>query len=78
MFLRASPSSAPDPVWIDQKKVHTIIGPVTVKEPVKPGETKEVIEVRFMMDAGITHTIRYPTHAEALSVVDDFRRVKPT
>lgn len=64
-LMIVSPANAPDPIFIDPKKVHTLIGPVTVQEPIKPGEVKQTIELRILMDAGVTHTIRFSNASEA-------------
>lgn len=68
-MLVVSPSGAADPVYVNPAKVHTVIGPVAVEQPEAPGKTKSWHEIRILMDAGVTHTIKYTSASEAAATV---------
>lgn len=66
MFTVVSPAGAADPVYVDLSKVHTIIGPVLMRQPLAPKQTDTWHEVRIMMDApGVQHTVRFSDPKEA-------------
>lgn len=65
-LIRVSPKTAIDPVYIDPHKIHTICGPIPMKDVKGPGQTEYFHIVRIFMDAGKEHDIRFSDRAEAL------------
>ncbi len=65
-LIRVSPKTAPDQVFIDPDKIHSLIGPIkeTIISSPGPAGTKVAWQLKLMMDAGVTHTVRFDTVEE--------------